>query len=310
MKLKRLLCSLWNAILKAFPAFIHHQLLKSYRRERDLTLDYGTVCLSQDWSSPVCVARELDISKLGAKRNLPGFSLDTDAIHELGKQLGTLSSEFPWRSSAGGAPEAPWGYMFPTLDSVSLYSMIRHFKPATYIEVGCGFSSRVSSAACQKNREEGANTRATYIEPYPSERLDQDGLVGDLIVQRIQDVPLELFANLNAGDMLFIDTSHILKCQSDVEWELLHILPILPKGVIVHIHDIYTPFEYPLDWLDNNYAPGHYNEQYAVEALLSGGGRFKPLFPLHWLCREQPAKIKEWFGADADLSRSFWLVVQ
>jgi hypothetical protein len=188
--------------------------------------------------------------------------------------------------------------------------MIRHFKPRSYIEVGCGYSSRVSSLACERNRADGIESTAKYIEPYPGERLDTNSLVGELIVKRIQDVPLDFFRSLVSGDILFIDTSHIMKCQSDVEWEILHVLPSLNKGVVIHVHDIYTPYEYPEEWLQNNYAPGQYNEQYALESLLSGGNRFKTLFPVHALCREIPDALASWFGAAADLSRSYWLIVE
>jgi predicted O-methyltransferase YrrM len=265
--------------------------------------------MKQDWSSPVTVASEIDTSKVGAKRDLPGIRMDKEAIRTLGVKLGKFAVEFPWKSAGSDAPAVPWGYMFPTMDSLVLYSMIRHFKPSRYIEVGCGYSSRVSSAACEMNRLAGADTRTTYIEPYPGERLEKENLRGELIVKRIQDVPLEVFAALQPGDMLFIDTSHIMKCQSDVEWELLHILPTLRPGVIIHVHDIYTPFDYPPDWLDNNYAPGQYNEQYALEALMSGGNRFQCLFPVHALCRENAKDLQEWFGVPSDESRSFWMSV-
>lgn len=309
MNLKKTLSDVAHRLAKAAPSSVHRQLLKTYQRDRNLTLPHGLICLKQDWSSPVTVAAEIDTSKLGAKRDLPGIRFDIEAIHGLGAVLGAYVSEFPWKSDDSGNPEVPWGYMFPTLDSLVLYSMIRHFKPNLYIEVGCGYSSRVSSAACEKNRENGINTLTKYIEPYPGERLEKDNLQGELIVKRIQDIPLEFFAALTPGDILFIDTSHIIKCQSDVEWELLHILPTLPPGVIVHVHDIYTPYDYPPDWLDNNYAPGQYNEQYALESLMSGGTRFQSLFPVHALCRENPNKFKDWFGVKADSSRSFWLKV-
>lgn len=299
-----------SKLMRLIPSSVHRNLLKLYERDRELTLSHGRICLKQDWSSPVTVKSEIDVTKLGAKRNLPGVPLDYNAIHGLAAQLGSYAPEFPWKASANGSPEVPWGYMFDTIDSLALYSMIRHFKPRNYIEVGCGYSSRVSSAACGKNRAEGTETRTRYIEPYPGDRLEEENLSGELIVKRIQELPLEFFSSLESGDILFIDTSHIMKCQSDVEWELLHVLPSLPKGVIIHIHDIYTPFEYPNDWLANNYAPGHYNEQYAVEALMSGGTRYVPLFPVHALCRESPDKVLEWFGAPADSSRSFWLTVK
>lgn len=309
MNLKSCLTKYASSLLRLVPSSIHGKLLKMYERDRELTLSHGKVCLNQDWSSPVTVESEIDVSKLGEKRHLPGIPFDTTQIHELGAKLGNYAAEFPWKSTTNGAPEVPWGYMFDTMDSLALYSMIRHFKPSNYIEVGCGYSSRVSSAACEKNREEGTATRTRYIEPYPGDRLEKDNLCGELIVKRIQEIPLEFFAALEPGDILFIDTSHIMKCQSDVEWELLHVLPSLRKGVIVHVHDIYSPYEYPADWLENNYAPGHYNEQYALEALMSGGTRFVPLFPVHALCRESPGKLVDWFGATADSSRSFWLIV-
>lgn len=309
-KLSRLLHSFLANTAKAMPAFVHGRILNFYRKERELSQRHGVLCIAQDWSSPVTVASDIDVSKLGVERDLPGIVFDLAAIQELGGSLGAYASEFPWRSSAAGCPEVPWGFMFPTMDSVILYSMIRHFKPSTFIEVGCGYSSRVSSAATHRNRSEGSSAQAKYIEPYPGERIEIDKLVGELIVERVQDLPLDLFSSLKSGDMLFIDTSHIIKCQSDVEWELLHILPSLQKGVIVHIHDVYTPFEYPLEWLNNNYAPGQYNEQYAFEALLSGGSRFKPIFPVHWMCRHHHDTLHSWMGCRADLSRSFWLIVE
>lgn len=296
-------------LAKIAPPSLHRHILKQYLYDRDLALQHGILCMEQNYSSPVTVAGEIDTSKLGKKRDLPGIRFDNDRITRLGAELAVHAAEFPWRADADGKPEAPWGDMFPTLDSLVLYTMIRHYKPEKYIEVGCGFSSRVSSAAARKNHENGINTVVRYIEPYPSERLDDANLCGELVVKKIQETPLEMFAEMAAGDILFIDTSHIMKCQSDVEWELLHILPSLKKGVVVHIHDVYTPYEQPPAWLDNNYAPGLYNEQYAFEALLSGGGRFHPLFPVHALCREMPDRLMEWFQAPADGSRSFWFIV-
>lgn len=310
MNIKHRLRRFASSIFKSLPVFVHHQVLKQYELDRIVAVEAGYVCVKQDWSSPVVVREEIEVSRLGKKRILPGVLMDPGEFARLGGELAAFAGEFPWRNGQNGEPEVPWGFMFPTIDSVVLYSMIRHFKPRTYIEVGCGYSSRVSSAAASLNSSHGNLTAVTYIEPYPGERLEKDKLCGELMIKRIQDVPLEAFASLQAGDMLFIDTSHIIKCQSDVEWELLHILPTLRKGVIVHVHDIYTPFEYPLEWIENNYAPGQYNEQYALEALLSGGGRFKPLFPVHFMCRNHSSDLHRWFGTQADISRSFWIVVE
>ena len=297
-----------SKVMAALPGSFHKALLKQYVFDRNVHRKNGYMVMEQNWSSPVAVAEELDTSLLGQKRNLPGIGFPVSDFLRLGEELSAYGKEFPWRADKTSDPEVPWGEMFPTLDSIVLYTMIRKFKPKRYIEVGCGFSSRVSSAAAKKNNEHDQVTSVKYIEPYPGPRLDQEGLCGELIEKKIQDVDIEFFSSLDAGDMLFIDTSHVLKAQSDVEWELLHILPVLKPGVIVHIHDLYTPYEQPAGWLENNYAPGMYNEQYAVEALLSGGSRFQTLFPLHMLCRENPEELGTWFSASPDSSRSFWVI--
>lgn len=309
MNINQSLRSLATKISSFIPRSIHRQILKQYELDRTIAVAAGYVCVRQDWSSPVVVREDIDVLSLGNKRDLPGVILDDRRFTQLGGELAAFAHEFPWRNGKTGTPEVPWGDMFPTLDSMVLYAMIRRFQPKNYIEVGCGYSSRVSSTAAVRNQQEGAHTSIRYIEPYPSPRLETEKLQGVLIQKRIQDVPLDTFSELESGDILFIDTSHILKCQSDVEWELLHILPALKKGVIIHIHDLFTPFEQPLTWLENNYAPGYYNEQYAVEAMLGGGDKFKTLFPLHHLCRERPEDMLKWFSHHADFSRSYWIIV-
>jgi len=291
------------------PAGITKKILEHYEYDQDLTLRHDMLCLRQDYSSPVTVARDIDTSLLGKKRVLPGIDVDLEGIRWLGGEISRHAAEFPWKSAEGDQPEVPWDIMFPTVDSMVLYTMIRHFKPKRYIEVGCGYSSRVSTAALEKNATEGPAPAVTYIEPYPDGRLTGVKLAGIMLEDRIQEIPLEKFEELEAGDMLFIDTSHIMKCQSDVEWELLHILPSLRAGVIVHVHDIFTPYEQPESWLENSYAPGLYNEQYAFEALLSGGKKFTCLFPNHLACREMSGDLSHWFGTVPDASRSFWIQV-
>lgn len=309
MNIKYLTRRVISQIMGVLPGSFHKALLKQYVFDRGVPRKNGFMVMEQNWSSPVAVAEELDTSLLGQKRDLPGLTFPNSDFLRLGDELAPYGKEFPWRDNATADPEVPWGEMFPTLDSIVLYSMIRKFKPKKYIEVGCGFSSRVSSAAARRNNEQEKVTSVSYIEPYPGPRLDQEGLSGELIQKRIQDVDLGVFSSMDAGDMLFIDTSHVLKAQSDVEWELLHILPLLKPGVIVHIHDLYTPYEQPVGWLENNYAPGMYNEQYAVEAMLSGGTRYRTLFPLHMLCRENAEDLRTWFSVNPDSSRSYWIIV-
>jgi hypothetical protein len=92
-----------------------------------------------------------------------------------------------------------------------------------------------------------------------------------------------------------------------VEWELLHILPSLQQGVMVHIHDIFTPYEQPKDWLLGRYAPGFANEQYALEALLSGGENYEICLPMHLIGREHPEWVVKMLGRCVDRGQAFWI---
>jgi predicted O-methyltransferase YrrM len=162
-------------------------------------------------------------------------------------------------------------------DGVTLYSMMRRFKPKRIIEVGSGFSS----AAMLDVNETFFNGAIdfTFIEPYP-ERLF--GLLGTrdtercrIIQEPVQSVSETLFANLHENDILFVDSSHVAKIQSDVLHLLFKILPSLNSGVIVHFHDILWPFEYPSLWLDNGRA---WNEAYFVRAFLQYNSAFSILY--------------------------------
>jgi hypothetical protein len=118
-------------------------------------------------------------------------------------------------------------------------------------------------------------------------------LPGEFLRQKVEQVPLERFQRLDAGDVLFIDTSHVIKVQNDVEFEFLHILPLLKPGVVVHIHDIFTPYDYPAEWLVGN-GPnrGGNNEQYALECLLSGGADWEVVLPVFLLWKDHREALR------------------
>jgi predicted O-methyltransferase YrrM len=156
--------------------------------------------------------------------------------------------------------------MYPPLDAWILEGFMRHYRPARVIEVGCGFSTLVSARVNREYFE--SQIRLTCIEPYPRPFLTEgSGIagVGDVIVQKIQDVPLELFESLKRNDILFIDTSHTVKTGGDVTWIFHEILPRLAPGVIVHIHDFYLPGEYPEPWVLDGWG---WNETYLAQSFL------------------------------------------
>lgn len=246
------------------------------------------------------------MERLEGSRTLPGIQFDHDRIFSLLDELRDHCAELDWMERHPDG-KVKWHETYTTLDSAVLYTLIRRLKPKRFIEVGCGRSSRVTSEAIFRNRSEGHDCNVTFIEPYPGPRLEGVKLAGELLVQKIEDTPLEYFADLGPGDILFIDTSHVIKCQNDVEYELLHILPSLKPGVFVHIHDIYTPYDQPKDWLLGRYAPGASNEQYAFECLLSGGATYQTVLPLYWLGKDHPEKVADFLGKAQDRGQAYWV---
>lgn len=163
------------------------------------------------------------------------------------------------------APPAPrWDQdWFPRMDAAIAYAIARAEKPARIVEIGCGHSTRFFARAVA---DEGLATAITAIDPAP--RADLAGLPQVTLVRAaLHETDLAAFAELTAGDILAIDSSHILMPGTDVDVLLNRILPTLPAGVLVHVHDVFLPDDYPADW-----AWRGYNEQQGVAPLLVGGG--------------------------------------
>ena len=157
---------------------------------------------------------------------------------------------------------------FSYSDAIFLYSFLLKNKPKKIIEIGSGFSSAVILDTIEYFFSKQPDV--TFIEPNP-ERLQnlifkKDKNKFRLIEKRLQDTPIEIFSELNAGDLLFIDSSHVVKYGSDLQTLFFNILPFLPKGVFVHFHDIFYPFEYPYKWLKKGI---YWNEIYFLRAFLS-----------------------------------------
>jgi len=159
-------------------------------------------------------------------------------------------------------------------DGITLYSMIRHLQPKNIIEVGSGFSS----ALMLDTNELFFNNQIelTFIEPYP-ERLyslmnDMDEKTVKVIEDKVQFVELEYFDKLTAGDILFIDSTHVVKTGSDVNYVLFEILPRLKSGVFIHFHDVFYPFEYPREWVFKGW---NWNEDYFLRAFLMYNNGFE-----------------------------------
>jgi hypothetical protein len=191
---------------------------------------------------------------------------------------------------------------FPSLDAAAAYALMRDRKPQHLIEVGSGHSTRVLAKAL------GGLGEILAIDPAP--RADIAGLPGVQVVpSTVQAAPMELFDRLRRGDVLFIDSSHILMPGSDVDLLLNRVLPRLPAGVIVHIHDIFLPFDYPPVW-----GWRAYNEQQGVLPLMATGA-YMPLFSSVWARQRLSARLAQSVVArlpmpQEAMSTSLWLEKQ
>ena len=177
-------------------------------------------------------------------------------------------------------------------DAIMLYSFIRHFKPRKIVEIGSGHSSALILDILE--RFGGGDTEVTFIDPNP-ERLESilrpgDGERAQVIAKRVQDVEVDLFQQLSRGDLLFIDSSHVLKLGSDLHHILFKIVPSLPVGVHIHFHDIFYPFEYPVEWLKLG---RYWNEIYMIRAFLAGSSSWQVTMFNEFVNKEFGALLEE-----------------
>jgi glycosyltransferase involved in cell wall biosynthesis len=243
-------------------------------------------------------------------RALAGIDWNLDAQMQLLAQFdfGAALHSLQGRHSRGRTFSYSNGYCGPG-DAEALYCMIRHFKPRTIVEVGCGQSTVVAHFAIADAKAEDSrySCRQICYEPYENPWLEDLGV--EIKRELIEKSDLSLFRSLSPGDIVFIDSSHALRPMGDVEFEFLHILPNLPKGVIVQVHDIFSPRDYPAQWL--NVERRFWNEQYLLEAFLSFNREFEIICSLNQLMHLGLPQFKRAFPILAECGPdpfvgSFW----
>jgi SAM-dependent methyltransferase len=216
---------------------------------------------------------------------LPGIDLRTDAQLALLEELAEFDDELPW-GRLEGVRYTTANSNFGPGDAAVLHAMLRRFAPRRVVEVGSGYSS---CAIVDTNELFfDGEIECTFIDPEPAllRSLLREGDPATILGQRVQDVPLETFTGLEAGDVLFVDSSHVLKTGSDLNHLLFEVLPRLQRGVLVHFHDVFYPFEYPREWVtDLGLA---WNEVYALRAFLQFNARFEIVFFSHYLAKTRP----------------------
>ena len=191
-------------------------------------------------------------------------------------------------------------------DAELYYLVIRNRKPKHIIEIGSGFSTLLALEAIKKNSAEGFTTELTCIEPFEKDWLEK--IAGITLIRKpVEQIGIELFQSLAENDILFIDSSHIIRPENDVLFEYLELLPALQKGVLIHIHDIFSPRHYRKDWLTELYR--FWNEQYLLEAFLYYNEAFQILFSLNYLKNDHFDVLKQTciHLRPVDEPSSFWL---
>lgn len=251
------------------------------------------ICWPLDhYYSPIADTRSLS-RESARSRVWPDVPPDNPGLDWRADQQVTFLRDQLARQSDFSIPDGPTGdprdyhaasEMFSRLDAWMLQAMLRYFRPQRVIEVGCGWSSLVTARV---NREYfDGRLDFTCIEPFPPEFLG-DGIDGitHLIVSPVEQMSVEVFRELKTNDILFIDTSHTVKTGGDVVFLLQEVLPRLADGVVIHIHDIFLPWDYPQDWVMAGRA---WNEQYAVRAFLSFNSAFEILLGVGWMSCFRP----------------------
>lgn len=269
---------------------MHYSSMGGYRASVVRRIRGVTAALQQppytkpgNYSSPATSQEDRRRAITWRRLEPAGVDLNTDGQTRLATDLAPTMAELPtdrWQPDNG---------MYGRADAAVLHAMLRRHRPARLLEVGSGYSTAVALDVVERHLPD---LQITCVEPYParlqSRLRDQDKV--DLIEAPVQDVPLERFAELEDGDVLLIDSTHVLKSGSDVAWLYLHVLPTLAPGVIVHVHDVHWPFEYPERWIDEG---RDWTEVYLLRAFLAHNDAWQLLLMTSWLWTQRPDLVPE-----------------
>jgi len=245
--------------------YLRTKSLKNFPISKIIFLKVGLLPIRDHYYEPLFNPKHLRYS-LRRERYLPGIHFnDEEQLKILEKfNFNNELLQFPLKKTSNKREYCYNVGAFLSGDAEYLYNIIRLFKPKKIIEIGSGNSTLMARNAIQRNNSERTDYSCQHIciEPYEQDWLEEIGV--QVLRKKVEEVDLEFFKMLKENDILFIDSSHIIRPQGDVLFEYLEILPTLNREVIIHIHDIFTPRDYLDEWF------GEYlwNEQYLLEAFL------------------------------------------
>lgn len=207
--------------------------------------------------------------------NAANYRAILEEMRENARWLADIPAEF----DEANLPSPAWGGVpYAPFDGLALYTMVRKFQPRTYLEIGSGITTAFAHRAAN---DAGLRTRIVSVDPEP--RAAIDAICDEVVRQGLETCDLGMFEALEAGDILFIDGSHRAFMNSDVTVFMIDILPRLRPGVVVHVHDILLPWDYP-----HSFRHWYWNEQYMLAVYMMGNrARIDPVFPTSFVCRDQ-----------------------
>jgi len=249
----------------------------------------GVFPITNHYYEPLFDDRKLKLP-LDKDRSIPGIKWNNEAQLSLLEKFNYQDelNRIPWDKTG----ELSFFFNNPSLgpgDAEYLYCMIRHFKPGRIIEIGSGYSTLMAKEAIESNKRENSlyNCEQICIEPYEMPWLEKTGV--QVIRKLVENVDVSFFSSLQNNDILFIDSSHMIRPQGDVLYEFLQILPSLNPGVVIHIHDIFSPKDYTKKHIVDDVL--FWNEQYLLEAFLSCNRDFAIIGALNYLKTHFPDKL-------------------
>jgi len=276
-----------SAVILLIVRLIGFNILK---RCKQVLLMVGVMPIRNNYYEPLFDKKHLK-KPLSDDRDLPG--IDWNVKNQL-----SILSKFKYNKEFANIPN---DYTYETSfhfdngafgpgDAEYWYSIIRLKKPKTIIEIGSGHSTKIARLSINQNLKENSKYQCEHIciEPYEMPWLEEIGV--RVIREKVENVDRNIFKKLHANDILFIDSSHVIRPQGDVLYEYLELLPTLNKGVIVHVHDIFSPKDYSKQWLIDEVR--FWNEQYLLEAFLTSNNSWKIIGALNYLRHHHYKKLQ------------------
>lgn len=305
------------------PIFLK-SLIKIFRKtaitgqDSNLCLKSGFLPVPVNFHSPVPDIEDLGKRKIWDVRSeLGGIDFRVDAQIKLLNEVGlNYSDECQWPLMPTDNPTEFYlqNQSFSYGCAASTHCMIRHFKPNIVIEIGSGMSSRVISSALAVNYTKlGHRGEYIIVDPYPQDFIENGSIeMKELVEARVELLDPPFFDQLRANDILFIDSGHCVRIGGDVNYLFLDVLPRLETGVIVHIHDIGIPYEYPKAYATSETFRQVWTEQYLLQSFLCFNTEFEVLLAMNYLMTDHSEKFKKSFPYyNSDIhpfnSGSFWI---